>query len=165
MPRCLAESGVVRNRSGIGLSFPGEGGYEGAAAAAVTEFAEVDALPGAEEEAAVGDGDGEGRAYQGGLCVGRHVVGAFESVGVVGFAFLYEAVEDGGQVDTHVGVGVLVDGERRGGMAYEEVEQTGARESGKRTEHFIGDEMASPGTGTQVEFGLLPHNGAKVMIK
>ena len=46
----------------------------------VSEFAEVDALPGAKVEFAVGDGDCEADAEEGAFCVGGHVVGAFHCV-------------------------------------------------------------------------------------
>ena len=84
--------------------------YDAAVAAVVAEFAEVDALPGAEVEAAIGDGDGEAYAEEGALGVGGHVVGSFHGVLVVGLVLSHEAVHDLVHVGAHVGVGILIDG-------------------------------------------------------
>ena len=73
--------------------------------------AEVDALPGAKVEFAVGDGDCEADAEEGAFCVGRHVVGAFQCVLVICFPFLDHVVEDRLHVCADIGVVVLVDGQ------------------------------------------------------
>lgn len=86
---------------------------------------EIDALPGAEREAAVVDGDGEVDAGEDGADVGGHVVGAFEGVGVEAGVFGHEALKGIADVDDDVGVVVFLDGERGGGMAAEEGEQGG----------------------------------------
>lgn len=77
----------------------------------VSEFAEVDALPGAKVEFGVGDRDCEADAEKGAFCVGGHVVGAFHGVFVIWFSFLDHVVEDRFHVCAYVRVVVLVDGE------------------------------------------------------
>src|ERR1022692_2029129 len=87
---------------------------------------QVHALPGTERHPAVLDGDGklgegERRAY-----VGRHVVRPLQRVTVEPAVLGHQAVEEGVQVVYHVRVGVLLNGERGGGMLHEDSEQTGA---------------------------------------
>lgn len=88
----------------------------------VPELAQINALPNTQVEAAIGDGDGDAAANQGGFGVGGHVVVAFEGVGVEAFAFADQVVEDGGEVGLDVGVGVFVEGEAGGGVFDEKVE-------------------------------------------
>ena len=79
--------------------------------AIVAEFAEVDALPRAEVQAAVRDGDVEAHAEHAALGVRRHVVRPFERVVVVRGVLRNQVVEDLLHVAPHVRVGVLVDRE------------------------------------------------------
>lgn len=88
-----------------------------AGAAPASVFPDVDALPGAEGEAAGVDGDGEGGGGEGGLDVGGHVVGAFGGVGVERIAFRHEAIEPGFEIAPRRWVGVLLNGQARGGVA------------------------------------------------
>lgn len=88
-----------------------DGSYDAAVAAVVAELAEVDALPGPEGEVAVGDGDGEAHTEEGTLGVSGHVVGTLHGVVIVGLTLPHEAVHNLAEVGTHVGVGILVDGE------------------------------------------------------
>ena len=70
------------------------GSHDAAVAAVVAELAEVDALPGPEGEAPIGDGDGEAHTEEGTLGVSGHVVRSLHSVVIVGLAFPHEAVHD-----------------------------------------------------------------------
>ena len=79
-------------------------------ATVVAELAEVDTLPGAEVEAAIGDRDGEAHAEERALGMGRHIIGTLHGVVIVGLAFPHEAVHNLVQVGAHVGIGILVDG-------------------------------------------------------
>lgn len=83
-------------------------------------FPEVDALPGAEGESVVHDGDGECGGGEGGLDVGRHVVGAFGGVGVERVVFGDEATHPLLEVAAGGGVGVLLNREAGGGVSDEE---------------------------------------------
>jgi hypothetical protein len=95
---------------------------------------EVDALPGAEDEAAVQDGDGELDLREGGFEVGGHVVEAFVVVNV-GTVVGGDVVEVGEDVALHGGVGVLLDEQRRRGVAAEDGEQAGV-------DLLVGDPLA-----------------------
>jgi hypothetical protein len=91
---------------------------------------EVDALPGAKDEAAVEDGDGELDLREGGLQVGGHVVEALVvvEVGPVWWRNVGgDVVEPGEDVALHGGVGVLLDEERGGGVAAEDGEEAGVQ--------------------------------------
>ena len=89
----------------------------------VAELAEVDALPGAESKAAVGDGDGEAHAEEGALGMGGHVVGPLHRVVIVGLALPHEVIHNLAEVSAYVGVSILVDAESARGVLHEEVEQ------------------------------------------
>ena len=60
------------------------------------------------------------------LDVRRHVVGTLDVVDP-GRVFRRQAVERGGQVGLHVGIGVLLDGERGGGVAQKDKQRALAR--------------------------------------
>ena len=84
--------------------------YDAAAATVVAEFAEVDALPGAEVEAATGDGYGEAHTEERAFGMGGHVVGTLHGVVIVGLILSHEAVHNLTEVSAHIGVGILIDG-------------------------------------------------------
>ena len=83
------------------------------AGAWAVELAQVDALPGAEEECAFVDDEGDGGAGEDGFEVGVTVSFRVE---IEGFALGDEGGEFFGDVELHVGVGVFVDGEGGGGV-------------------------------------------------
>ena len=91
-------------------------------AAVVAVFVEIDALPGAEVQSTVGDGDGEAHTTQNRFCMSRHIVQSFEGVLIVRTAFGYQSVEDGLHIDTHIRVAVLVDAESATGVLGEYVD-------------------------------------------
>lgn len=85
----------------------------------VAEFAEVDALPCAEVEAAVRDRQGEGRADYHRFDVRRHVVGSFVGMKVIWRVFWHESIEKHVKVMSHVRIGVLIERQRRRCMLYQ----------------------------------------------
>ncbi len=144
----------------LGLSFARPDRRQQAAAGrAIAVLAEVDPLPGAEREAAVGDRQRERRAEHRGLDVGGHVVGALVGVGPVRRVLGDGLVEVGLEVAPHVGRGVLVQRQRRRGVLHEEVEQPDPQlaELGQLADHLTGDEVeAAPGR-AQRDLALEPH--------
>ena len=78
-----------------------------AAVVTVAVFAKEDALPGAHSQSSSAKGDGQAAVGEGGLHVGRHIVGPFHRVGV-GKVFGSQGVERPMEVLRHVGIGVLV---------------------------------------------------------
>src|SRR5690606_16557263 len=104
---------------------------------------QVDALPGAQCQSAVGHRDGQGAADQHALDVGRHVVRALGEVFVVGGVLRHHYVEVAFQVAPHVGVGVLVDGQGGGGVLDKQVEQAhlAIGQGGPLRQNVLGDEV------------------------
>lgn len=84
---------------------------------------QIDVLPGAERQAAAGNGYRELRAGQDAADMGRHVVGALVGVAIKRGVFADQAGEKGLQIPQHVGVGVLLDGQRRAGVLAKQGEQ------------------------------------------
>lgn len=101
-----------------------QGEDEVAGAGGVAVLAEVDPLPGSEEEPASADGDGERRADQRRFDVGGHVVRAFEGVDI-GPGLWGDFVDRHFEVAADVGIGVLIDREGGGGVLNEDMEEAG----------------------------------------
>ena len=97
-------------------------------ASIIAELAEIDALPSAEVEFAMGDRDGEAYPKERAFGMRRHIVQSLHSVVVIWFVFLHEAVHNLAHVGTHIGIGILVDGESARGMLYEEVQHARLRQ-------------------------------------
>ena len=128
----------------------------------VAELHQVDALPRAEGETAVGDRDCERDADDRRLCVPGHVVRALVGVDkdlslVVGD----DVVEGGCHVCAHVRVAVLVERDGSGCVLQEEVNGTDGvvLEGGHVADDLVGDEIAAPGTGGERELVLFPGGG------
>lgn len=80
-------------------------------------FAEVDALPGSEMQASISQGYGQALSEQRGLQMCRHIVRPFVGVLVVGSVFGSEPVEMLFEIRTNIGAGILVEGQRGGGVS------------------------------------------------
>lgn len=74
---------------------------------------QIEALPNAEREAAVDNGNGERSLRESCFDVGRHVIGAFCAMDEKRIAIGHEAAEEGQQIALDVGIGVFLDQERR----------------------------------------------------
>ena len=86
----------------------------------------------------------------------RHVVGTLEGVIVVGFVLFHEVVEYLLQVRPHIRIGILVDGERTGGVLHEEVKQAHCGQwLGQVFHHLACYEVASSALGREGKFYLL----------
>ena len=59
----------------------------------------IDSLPGTQHELAIGKRNAQLGGCQGGLDMGGHIIGPFQSVGVEGIVFRYQAIEPVFQVD------------------------------------------------------------------
>lgn len=73
----------------------------------------IEPLPGAEREAAFDNRNGERRLCEGRFDVGWHVVGAFGAMDEERIAIGDEAAEEGQEIPLDIGIGVLLDQERR----------------------------------------------------
>lgn len=111
----------------------------------------------------MGDGDGEARAEEACLGVGRHVVVALEGMLIIGLALRYKMVEDALHVAAHVGVGVFVDRQRSRGVLYEKVEQPHTGQLSELAHHLAGHQMEAAPTRLKLYFNLSPHKYSSVM--
>lgn len=81
-------------------------------------FPKVDALPGAESEATVLEGNGKVHAGQGAANVCGHIVGAFSSVDEKAIAVGNDARHPGFEIATDIWVGIFLDEERGRSVAH-----------------------------------------------
>lgn len=123
------------------------------------DVCKVDALPGAQRRPAVGDRQAQAAAQQAALDVRRQIVAAFEGVPVVRLVLAHRAVEPGLEVAAHRGVGVLVEGQRGGGVLDEHMHQPDPDLADGRTvgEDLVGDQMKAAAAGFELEAVLVPH--------
>ena len=87
----------------------------------IAVLAEVDALPSAEIQAPVSNGNGQTDTAQRGLGVSRHVIGSFQGVLVLRAVLRNQTVENGFHIYTNIRVGVLIDAQSATGMLREDV--------------------------------------------
>lgn len=121
--------------------FADNGCHDAARRRGVAELTKVDALPCAEIQSAVGDGNGERNSGQSRFSVCRHVVETFQRVFVKRLSFRHDVVEDSVKVGAHVGVGVFVDGQSATGVLYKQMEQSRAGKRWQLPEDFRSDKM------------------------
>ena len=88
--------------------FPVERDNQRAAAAVVAVFAQVDALPGADVQASIGDGDRQAVSEQAAFQVRGHVVATFIRMAVVRFILRHQAIKETLEILPHRGVGILI---------------------------------------------------------
>ena len=124
----------------------------------VAMFVEIDALPGAQVETAVADGDGYCVAKKHGFDVGGHVVGSFVSVAVVRGVFGNRFVEVALHVLADSRVRVFVEGQGGGCVADEDVGQADVEVAQARDGVFdiAGDEMKTAGFWGEGDLSLVP---------
>lgn len=91
-----------------------QGGDDGTRSAVIAMFAQVNSLPGAQQQSAVADGQGEAAADGKAFDMGRHIVGTLQYVTVIALPLRYEMIEMGFHVMAHVGVGVFIQAQGSG---------------------------------------------------
>jgi hypothetical protein len=67
----------------------------------------------------------------------RHVIIALHGVQVIRLALFHQMVEDALHIATHIGVGILVDGERRRGVLDEKMKQADLGQGAQLASYFI----------------------------
>ena len=117
--------------------------YYAASATIIAKLAEVDALPSAQVEAAVGNGNGERYARQRALGMAGHVVATLVGVAIVGFVFAHQAVVYLLHVGTHGGVVVLVDGEGATGVLHKQIQDARTGQRWQLRHNLASDKMKS----------------------
>ena len=101
---------------------------------------EVNALPGAQRQLAVADGNGKIDRRKGGAHVSGHVVVAFDRVREERIAVRHKASEEMLQVTPHVRVGVFLDQQGGGSVAEVQSHQAGGETVlGNPVRHFAGE--------------------------
>ena len=123
----------------------------------VTELTEIDALPRAEVQSAVSNGDIDAHASYDALRMDWHVVRAFEDVTVVRHFLRYEPVVNSFHVTPHVRVPVLAYAQRATRMLHKEIEQSRLWQLRQVPEHFIRYQMEAAGLRLQLKCNLLYH--------
>ncbi len=126
-------------------------------AAFFPEFAETNALPGAEVHASVGDGNTERASGKHGLEMGRHVVGAFGGMAVSRQVFGGKPVEKELDVVPDIRVEVFANGQSRRGVLNEQVEQSCFRQWFHLLFQNMGNQMYAFGKRRQMDGVLVGH--------
>ena len=87
---------------------------------------DIDALPGAERHAAVGDRNMQRDAVEHGFDMRRHVVRPFGVVHPAGIG-RGEAIERGHKIDLHIRIGIFLNNQRRRRVADEQEKRAASR--------------------------------------
>ena len=106
----------------------------------------VDALPGAEDETAADDGDGEIDGGEGGADMGRHVVRAFGGVFEESVAVWDKAIEEAVEVATDFRIGVFLDEERGAGVTEMQGAEAGLEASFAQGINYLIGDLVEPST-------------------
>ena len=149
-------------RGSIGL-FAQEMEGHGAGMGVGAVFPDVDALPGAELQAASAKGDAEVDGGQGRAHVGGHVVGPLAGVVVDGVSVRHQPREEAVEIGPHVGVRVFLDEQGRGRVAEKEVDDAVAQAGALEGVGDLGGDhvkAAPAGADTDLVEGLAEHGGA-----
>src|SRR5574344_297501 len=87
-----------------------------------------------------------------------HIITSLQSVLIIWFILLHQPVHDLSHVVSHIRVGVLIDGERTGGVLDKEVKQSHLRQWLRQmTHHLSSDEMEASASCFKCEFYLSGH--------
>jgi len=141
----------------MAVLFAMDRGNDFSAAAIVSKFAEIDALPGAQVQSPVSDGEGNFCSYDGTFSMGRHIVLTFHRVQIIGRIFFYDMIENLFHIFSDIGVGIFIDGQCCRGVLDKEMEETYLREVTQLLSNFIRDEMEATAPGFEFDFYLFPH--------
>src|SRR5690606_35018369 len=116
-------------------------------------------LPGAHRQTSLTDRNAQLTAQQAGLEVCRKIVRPLVVVLVARLAIRHQAPEEAFEITAHRRVGVLVHGQRGGGVLQPEVQQTDPTltQLRKCLEQLVGDQVKAPPPGCQLDRTLQPH--------
>ena len=121
-------------------------------------FEQVDSLPGPEQQAAAGEGNGQRNAGQQRTRMGGHVVVAFEIVAIARIAIGRPALQQRFEVAAHRRIGVFGDRQPATGVADEDVGNSGVdRGSPDDGGNFTGDFGGPAAAGNDGQAMLFAH--------
>ena len=132
-----------------GSLFSLQGGYQVAGAAMIPVFTQINPLPGAHQQFALADGNGQIVTNQTGFDVGRHVVGPFVSMQVIRRVLRHHLVEMALQIRTHCWVGIFIDGEAGAGVLDKQVKLAHLQllNLWQLVDNFVGDQVKTSAFG------------------
>ena len=107
----------------------------------IAVLAEVDALPSAKIQTAIGDGDGDADTTQCRFCMSRHIVSTFQGVLILWTILRNQSVEDGFHIDANIRVAVLVDAQSATGMFREDGHDARLRQFRQLTHYLARHQM------------------------
>src|ERR1017187_5509641 len=145
--RSLLQTGGPHGAFACSKLLANEMGGDGAGVGRTAVFPEVNALPGAQHQLAVTDGNGKVDGGKRGAHMSGHIVVALAGVREERVAVRHKAGEEMLQVTPHVRVGVLLDQQGGGGMAEVEGHQAGSETAlGNPVSHLAGDLVEAAAT-------------------
>ena len=148
----------VPPRSALASLFAGYGSDDFSCTAVISELTEINTLPCAEIQPSVGNGNRNRRADYRRLGMGRHVIVALHGMRVVRLAFTYQAVENTFHIHPYIGVGILVDRQRRRSMLDKKIQQPQLRQLRQPAQNLIRHQMKTIRARPKRKFNLFPHN-------
>ena len=123
---------------------------------AVAVFPQVDALPGAQIQSAIGDWNADGGGRDGGPDMCRHVIGSFIGVDEQRVAIWAEPGKEGVEIPSHIGVGVFLYDKRGRGVVDKDVADARADGAGcDRVGHLGRDVSEAPARGCDAKSRLI----------
>ena len=102
--------------------------YQLSGTAEIAELAEVDPLPSAKVQAAIGDGDGDADTAQRRFGVGRHIVSTLQRMLILRTILWNQSVEDSLHIDANIWITVFVDAQSTTSMLREDVHDARLRQ-------------------------------------
>ena len=76
----------------------------------VTEFTQVNSLPGTQHQMVITNGNANGTPYQRRLYMGWHIVWPFIGMTIIGLVFRDKMIEGGLEIETNRGVSIFIEG-------------------------------------------------------
>ena len=125
--------------------------------AEVAKLTEVDALPGAEIQSAIGDGNGDADTTQCRFGVGRHIVSTLQCMFVLRTVLWNQAIKDGFHIHANIWIAVLVDTQSAAGMFREDVHNARLWQFGQLAHYLARYQMESTTLWVQSNLYLLYH--------
>ena len=107
----------------------------------IAELTQINTLPGAQIQAAVGDGYGKRYPGQARFGMTGHIVRPFVRMDVIRSILGHHPVVDSGQIGPHTRIKVFIDSQRAAGVLDKQVQHTLSGQSRQMTEHFFRNQM------------------------